>query len=206
MIQSILLLTTVLSLYGLICYFFSKNIIFKRTKGNFTYIDAKETFDFIKYELDPRGFEVFAAELFKEMGYNAHVTQASQDWGRDVVVDDGKILIECKQYRNAEVGRDILFKFYGAIVYHDAETGIIINTGNYNSPAQKVGEKLSDKIQLWDSIKLMEIFHSLGKERVEDIINRTLAQQNISLRIVKDDDEIIEEENKVTEIGDFLED
>lgn len=205
MIQIILILACSLGLYAFLCYIFSGQLRIKEYK-TFSYKDAKETFEFVKYKLDPRDFEIFAAELFKELGHKAHVTQATQDWGRDVVVDDGRILIECKQYRNSLVGRDILFKFYGACAYHGADKGIVINTGDYNSSAYKVGDGLSDKIELWDSVKLMEIFHKLGKEKVEDVINRTLSQQNIVLKSVKEDDEIEVEQNNVLNIGDFLED
>lgn len=95
------------------------------------------------------------------------------------------------------VGRDICFKLYGAMEYHGAEKCIVVNTGVYNKPAYTVQEKLKDRLEFWDKCKLMELFHELGKEKVEDIIDKTLAQRNIVLKYSKEDDE----EREVNEVN-----
>jgi len=61
--------------------------------------------------LSPYNFEKFIAKLFKAMGYETRVTQASNDYGIDVVAEKGneKIAIQCKRYRpgNPVSNRDI---------------------------------------------------------------------------------------------------
>ncbi len=207
MVQGFLIVVIAACIYSFACYFYSKKFIFRQyDKKGYTYYDAEDTFNFVKYKLDPRDFEVFICELFRELGYEAQVTQASQDWGRDVVVDNGRIIVECKQYHKTLVGRDICFKLYGAMEYHGAEKCIIVNTGFYNKPAYMVEEKLSERLEFWDKGKLMEIFHELGKERVENVINRTLEQQSIIVRYNKEDDEQRENSDEMNDIGGFVED
>jgi len=73
----------------------------------------------IQYFLDMhhRTFEYYVAEMFRDSGYHAVVTRATNDEGRDIIItkDGYKGFVECKRFKpNSSVGRPILQKLYGA--------------------------------------------------------------------------------------------
>lgn len=156
----------------------------------FNPIQLERAADYIKNTLTPRGFEFFVAELFKELGYTAKVTQAELDWGRDVILNDGDILVECKQYKTSLVGRDICFKLIGSAIYHKASKCIVVNTGSYNKHAYTV-EKDTDMLELWDMITIMTKLRELGEEKTNEILRRAVALQGTVLNLKKEDDEPI---------------
>lgn len=148
------------------------------TSEDLKYLDIDEAGNFIKYKLSNRGFEIFTAELFRALGHRAIVTQAQFDEGRDVILDDGEIIVECKQYNKSVVGRDICIKLLGAMVYHKAKKCIVINTGEYYKNAYKVAEK-TEEIELWDMLKIKEVLYKLGPKKTTEIIYEALRKQNL---------------------------
>lgn len=155
----------------------------------FAPVKLEEAASYIRNQLTPRGFEFFIAELFKALGHKAEVTLAELDWGRDVIVDDGKILIECKRYLTSFVGRDICFKLIGSSLYHRAEKCIIVNTGRYNEHAYTVAKEV-DMLELWDMVDIMIKLREIGEEKTNEILKNATILQGTVLELVKEDDEL----------------
>jgi len=108
----------------------------------------------------PYEFEEKIAKLFRKMGYNARTTQASGDFGIDVIaVKDGKkIGIQVKRYnQNNTVGVKPVMNTIGALSYYDADRAIFITSSSFTRAAEKFGERC-DEIELWNGYILKSKF------------------------------------------------
>jgi len=98
-------------------------------------------------------FEKFIAKLFRAMNYETRVTQASNDYGIDVVAEKGneKIAIQCKRYRpgNPVSNRDVQ-RLLGAMQLKNvrATHSIIITTSHFTVQAREQAKECA--IELWD--------------------------------------------------------
>lgn len=114
--------------------------------------------------LDWRDFEYYIADVFIGNGYDAEVTSATNDEGRDVVAKkDGKIYyIECKKYADdGIVGREILEKLYGAAAVEPVYKCICITTGKYNRNAFEYTMRVNEQkgyeyLALWNTNDILE--------------------------------------------------
>jgi restriction system protein len=90
--------------------------------------------------LRPREFEFLIAALYKRMGYEVKVTQASRDGGLDVEalrVDPGdraQLLIQCKRYEKS-VGVAEVRQLMGVVARRQANKGVLIATCGFTKPA-----------------------------------------------------------------------
>ena len=137
----------------------------KNKQNNFT----QEQLKLILAGFSPRQFELFTYELFKGLGYNAHVMPDGPDGGKDVILN-GKIYVECKRYNSDTVGREICQKLLGAVVADKMERGIIFTNGKIHNNALEFIKK-TDKIELWDYDKIYEYATSLKKNKLGKIID-----------------------------------
>jgi restriction system protein len=90
-------------------------------------------------KLHPRKFEEVIARIFEGFGFNVELTLTTCDQGRDIIAIDyrekKKYLIECKRYRNAKVGIDIVQRLHGVVQGEGATKGIIVTTSRFTKPA-----------------------------------------------------------------------
>ncbi len=118
------------------------------------------------YNLTSREFEEFMAQLYNKLGYNAELTKATRDGGKDIILRKPDILgdivfyVECKQYNaKNKVGVDIIQRFAGIIEMDKVNGGIIATTSFFSSDAEKwIMEKdLNCRIQMhnFDTIQNM---------------------------------------------------
>ncbi|OXM15455.1 restriction endonuclease [Paenibacillus herberti] len=106
-------------------------------------------------KMDGRQFELYLGHLFKAHGYAAEVTQASGDYGADLVVrkDGRKIIVQAKRYSKA-VGLSAVQEAYTAIRHYNAHEAWVVSNRGYTEPARALarsnGVKLIDREQLID--------------------------------------------------------
>lgn len=125
------------------------------------------------YKMTPRQFEIFVAELFKQHGHKVRLTPPSNDYGRDVIVDD-KTFIECKHFaKDNFVGRQICQKLLGSVQMFRAEKAIIVTTGKIHKNAYEVASKV-DNLQLMDIADIQEMLLDLEPEQISKVMMRTL--------------------------------
>ncbi|MFC7321068.1 restriction endonuclease [Halobacillus campisalis] len=125
-----------------------RKIVLKR-KGNL--IDLKKML--------PLEFEYFICDLFLQMGYEAEVTKATGDGGKDIVLRKGDYcaIVECKRYDKTKVTRPKIQQFHSAVIDCKAEIGFFITTGEYTLQARKyVLDKPIDLINGSQLVKLIE--------------------------------------------------
>lgn len=88
-------------------------------------------------QMDGLQFEHVVANYFKSEGYSARVTQASNDFGADVIIKKEKkrTVIQCKRYK-AKVGVAAVQQIVSAKAFYDA-TGSMVVTNSYFTDAAK---------------------------------------------------------------------
>lgn len=105
-------------------------------------------------------FEKFIAKLFRAMGYETRVTQASNDYGIDVVAEkrNEKIAIQCKRYGpgNPVSNRDVQ-RLLGAMQLKNVQANhsIIITTSHFTVQAREQAKECA--IELWDKQDLKKM-------------------------------------------------
>lgn len=112
--------------------------------------------------LTPRQFEILCGELFRHQGYSVEVSKATNDYGRDIILEkNGEVtFVECKYYSgDSSVSREICQKLIGAVIMLKADKGIVITTGNIHKNAVEVANKV-------DTLKLM------GIKDINNMINK----------------------------------
>lgn len=109
------------------------------------------------YELTPREFEEWTANLFNSLGYEKiTLTPQSNDKGIDVLAEKNgmKIAVQCKKFKGLVVSPDIQ-KFIGAIKYAEVDKGFLITTGTYSVEAEKMA--ISSSIEIYDKVRLVDL-------------------------------------------------
>ena len=122
------------------------------------------------YNLTSREFEEFMAQLYNKLGYNAELTKAARDGGKDIILRKPDILgdmvfyVECKQYNTKnKVGIDIIQRFAGIIEMDKINGGIIATTSFFSKDAKDwIMEKdLNCRIQMHDFNTIKNILKRL---------------------------------------------
>ncbi|MFM6171359.1 MAG: restriction endonuclease, partial [Sphaerospermopsis kisseleviana] len=115
------------------------------------------------YEITPRRFEEFVAELLDRLGYDITLTPASNDGGKDIYAakrdDLGTFLyvVECKKYSpDHKVGVGLIRELNGVVQAERATAGILATTSFFTKGAKEFQERLSNQISLKDYLGLQE--------------------------------------------------
>lgn len=141
--------------------------------------------------MSPRDFELFTAELLKEMDYKIiQVTPEKGDYGTDIVVSQsGKtIAVQCKRYNeNNVVGNREIQQLLGSMRYYNASHAIFITTSFYTPQAMEQTKNAS--IELWDKDTLHgnvrkyllkkdipQIFDAIKNAKRKDEVKKTEAR------------------------------
>ncbi|QPW62162.1 restriction endonuclease (plasmid) [Clostridium botulinum] len=123
--------------------------------------------------MSPREFEVFVANLFTQLGYDAKVTEATCDGGKDVIATNSeeKIYIECKHWNiNNLIGREILQKLVGSAIGDDATRAIVITTSKYNKNALEYAEKVP-WLELWTVKDIIKALNKIEDNKKGYVLN-----------------------------------
>ncbi len=95
-----------------------------------------------------REFEQLVGEAFRRQGYDVEETGGGgADGGIDLVLrgHGETVLVQCKQWRERQVGVDKVRELFGVVTAEGANRGILVTSGNYTNDAQsfKVGKPLT---------------------------------------------------------------
>ncbi|MFE4525761.1 restriction endonuclease [Cytobacillus firmus] len=82
-------------------------------------------------------FEAFIRQLYDFRGYEAALTPATCDGGKDIILLKDKVIsiVECKRYNSPKVTRPDIQKFHSAILDTKAQKGYFVTTGEFTKPA-----------------------------------------------------------------------
>jgi hypothetical protein len=112
--------------------------------------------------IDPYEFESFVADLFKEMGYDTHVTSSSNDRGIDIVAErkkpfEQRLVIQAKRYNddNKIGSKDV--REYATLRQQedDVDAVFIVTSGTVTTQAQKLASDL--KLKWFDGTDLVDL-------------------------------------------------
>jgi restriction system protein len=127
--------------------------------------------------MNPRQFEEFVCEHFRQLGYKTELTTYSNDYGIDGFAIKGKqkIAIQSKMYGNTtrKINRQMIMELHGAKDFFDCTKAVLATDGTFLQDALVVAKKL--KIEI---LYLNEIQKSISnpKTTTKSIINKTFEQ------------------------------
>ena len=120
------------------------------------------------YELSPRGFEEFVAEVLDRLGYQVTLTPASKDGGKDIYaarkdhLGSFLYIVECKQYApDRRVGVGLIRELNGVVQAERATAGILATTSFFTRGAKEFQTRLSNQIGLKDYLGIQEWLDSV---------------------------------------------
>jgi restriction endonuclease Mrr len=124
------------------------------------------------YNISPRQYEIFVAELLKDMGYEVWLNNHTRDGGRDIIAvlktpsnDSIVTLVECKKYSlENPVPIEIVRSFLHTIRDEDkANVGWIVTTSTFSREAKKHQQEYKWQLSLKDNKDLATLCSNYGK-------------------------------------------
>jgi restriction system protein len=117
----------------------------------------------ILYELTPRRFEEFVAEVLSRLNYHVTLTPASSDGGKDIYAAKKDALgsflyvVECKKYAPGHrVGVALIRQLNGVVQAERATAGILATTSFFTRGAKEFQARISNQISLKDYVAIQE--------------------------------------------------
>lgn len=117
----------------------------------------------LMYELSPRRFEEFVAEVLDRLGYSVILTPASRDGGKDIYAAKkdhlGSFLyvVECKKYApDNPVGVGLIRQLNGVVQAEQATAGILATTSFFTRDAKEFQRRISHQMGLKDYLGIQE--------------------------------------------------
>ena len=107
-------------------------------------------------------FERLVGESYRRQGYVVEeVGGAAPDGGIDLVLhrQDGKVIVQCKRWKSAQVGVSLIREFYGVTVAENVERGIFVTTGVFTPDATEFAR--GKPLELVDGAQLAKLVQGL---------------------------------------------
>lgn len=112
-------------------------ISFSKNLGRRNLVDTQTGIHSIR-ELHWLDFERMVGEVFRRQGYHVEEQGGSApDGGIDLVLYKGgrKLIVQCKRWKNAQVGVSLVRELYGVMTAEKADSCIFISSGTYTADA-----------------------------------------------------------------------
>lgn len=89
--------------------------------------------------LDPTQFEHYCADILRNCGWNARVTQASGDQGIDVIATFGnvKAVLQCKKY-SRPVGNAAVQEIFAGKAFEQAQVAAVVSNADFTPSAKRL--------------------------------------------------------------------
>lgn len=115
--------------------------------------------------LDPLEFEKFCLDFMeKKLNIEFKRFGPGKDDGIDLVSLDGKIICQCKRYKDSSKLRNVCLKEYETIKKQKFEKYYLITTA-------EIGETVTQKIYSIFSDFMMDLSHIIGKNNIDDFLS-----------------------------------
>ena len=115
------------------------------------------------FDISPRQFEEFVAELMAKRGYEVDLTKATRDGGKDLIIASNKDLgdlifyVECKQKALTKpVGVHLVRQLAGSIFADRVTAGIMITSSYFSTAAKDYSQQIKHQLSLVDFIRLKD--------------------------------------------------
>lgn len=116
----------------------------------------------------PIAFEHYTCDLFRQFGFDSHVTPATGDSGKDIMMysQHGFAVAECKRYDKQKVTRPDIQKFHSAIIDCKADKGYFVTTSDFTNKAKSY--VLDKSIVIINGDKLVRLIEKVTKDEKPD--------------------------------------
>lgn len=110
-------------------------------------------------------FESYLGVLFRSLGYDAQVTQASGDFGADLILrkDNKRIVVQAKRYKN-NVGISAVQQIVGAKKYYKADETWVVTNSHFTDAARKLAS--ANRVVLIDREQLIQMSVQVNKGKL----------------------------------------
>lgn len=111
-------------------------------------------------------FEAYFGVLFRSLGYDAQVTQASGDFEADLILqkDDKRIVVQAKRYKN-NVGINAVQQIVGAKKYYKADETWVVTNSHFTDAARKLAS--ANRVVLIDREQLIQMSVQVNKGKLK---------------------------------------
>ena len=119
-------------------------------------------------------FEKLLKAHFEKMGYSVKLTNASNDYGADLLLRKGTycIAVQAKRY-SPKVGIKAVQEIASSLNHYGASKGIVVTNSYYTKNAIELAK--TNSIELWDRDKLLDVMNNNNLKVVADnIITSTI--------------------------------
>ena len=103
----------------------------------------------IMYDLESWEFEEFVADVFRQYGFKADVTQRTRDGGKDIIAQFDSL--------ERHVGVDVVRKLYAVMSRDRVDKGVIVTTSYFTRDAIAEASLLNGRIKLIDYNELQNL-------------------------------------------------
>ncbi|MDO3408598.1 restriction endonuclease [Saccharibacillus sp. CPCC 101409] len=114
-------------------------------------------------QMDGVKFEQYLGHLFRSQGYKAEVTQASGDYGADLILtkDGRRIAVQAKRYKK-NVGLKAVQEIKAAKAHYRAAEAWVVTNSRYTEQAKKLAE--SNGVRLIAREELVEMLLAMRQK------------------------------------------
>lgn len=111
-------------------------------------------------------FELMVGEAFRRKGFTVAETEKGADGGVDLVLTKGgeQFLVQCKQWKAAKVGVQVVRELYGVMSARGAAGGYVVTSGNFTPDAFQFAKGTS--VELIDGSALTQLFKAASSEPI----------------------------------------
>ncbi|MCO7177193.1 restriction endonuclease [Sporolactobacillus kofuensis] len=115
-------------------------------------------------QMRPREFEYFVADLFKALGFDAYVTKATGDGGKDIIVhkDEMTAIVECKRYKDKKISVNLIRQFHSVIIDQHSDKGYFVTTSTFTKEATRYA--INKPIKLIDGEELVNYIQKIANQ------------------------------------------
>lgn len=108
-------------------------------------------------------FEHFLLAHFETFGFKGYVTQASNDYGADLILkkDGLNTIVQAKRY-SSKVGIKAVQEIVAAKNYFNADQMMVVTNNYFTKPARELAD--SNNVELWDRSNIISIMNQNGSE------------------------------------------
>ena len=112
-----------------------------------------------------QNFKRLVGEAYRRQGYSVEeVGGSAPDGGVDLVLhrDGGKVVVQCKRWKSAQVGVVLIREFFGVTIAEEAERGIFVTSGTFTPDAVEFAR--GKPLELVDGIRLARLIEGLQSD------------------------------------------
>lgn len=121
-------------------------------------------------KMDGFKFESYLGELFRNLGYEAKVTQGSGDFGADLILKkaDQKIVVQAKRY-SKNVGIKAVQEAQASIAHYKANAAWVVTNSDFTEAAYTLAK--SNQVLLINREKLIELILEMKESKKVKVKN-----------------------------------